>query len=83
MHLHIVQYVQIMGNIFIWHTATFLTLFFFVYSSDVDATDSQSAIVSSPNVTMRITDRIGSNIISAQVGDPLMIRFEILEATSK
>lgn len=49
---------------------------------DVDATDSQSAIVSSPNVTMRITDRMGSNIQSAQVGDPLMIRFEIVEATS-
>lgn len=49
---------------------------------DVDATDSQSAIVSSPNVTMRITDRSGSNIVSAQVGDPLMIRFEIVEATS-
>ncbi|KAH7640262.1 hypothetical protein HUG17_7729 [Dermatophagoides farinae] len=49
---------------------------------DVDATDSQSAIVSSPNVTMRITDRLGSNIVSAQVGDPLMIRFEIVEATS-
>lgn len=52
-------------------------------NSDVDATDSQSAIVSSPNVTMRITDRLGSNIVSAQVGDPLMIRFEIVEATSK
>lgn len=48
----------------------------------MDATDSQSAIVSSPNVTMRITDRSGSNIVSAQVGDPLMIRFEIVEATS-
>ena len=66
----------------------FLFFFFFCYlflrtHSDVDATDSQSAIVSSPNVTMRITDRTGSNIISAQVGDPLMIRFEILEATSE
>lgn len=52
-------------------------------NSDVDATDSQSAIVSSPNVTMRITDRNGNNIQSAQVGDALMIRFEILETSSE
>lgn len=49
----------------------------------MDATDSQSAIVNSPNVTMKITDRSGSNIVSAQVGDPLMIRFEIADATSE
>lgn len=32
---------------------------------------------------MRITDRTGSNIQSAQVGDALMIRFEIVETSSE
>jgi hypothetical protein len=50
---------------------------------DVDATGSQSATVNSPNVTMKITDRSGSDIVSAQVGDPLMLRFEIMETSSK
>jgi hypothetical protein len=49
----------------------------------VDATGSQSATVNSPNVTMKITDRSGSDIVSAQVGDPLMLRFEIMETSSK
>ena len=32
---------------------------------------------------MRITDRVGASILSAQVGDPLMIRFEIAEINSE
>lgn len=55
---------------------------FLTQKSDVDATGSQSATVNSPNVTMKITDRSGSDIVSAQVGDPLMLRFEILETSS-
>jgi putative uncharacterized protein (fragment) len=40
-----------------------------------------SVTVSAPNVTMRITNRQGAAIESAQVGDPLYLLFEIVEKT--
>ncbi|GFX97393.1 ZP domain-containing protein [Trichonephila clavipes] len=51
-------------------------------NGEVDATGTQSATVSSPNVTMMITDRQGYDITAAQVGDALALRFEIIDANS-
>lgn len=42
-----------------------------------------SATVPAPNVTMRITNQAGFEIEAAQVGDPLSLRFEVLEKSSK
>ncbi|XP_066995451.2 uncharacterized protein [Anabrus simplex] len=42
----------------------------------------QSAYVTSPTVTMRITNRKGEDIHTAQVGDALSLRFDILEQNS-
>lgn len=42
-----------------------------------------SSVVGAPNVTMSITDRNGNGIQAAQVGDPLSLRFEIQEKSSK
>ncbi len=55
----------------------------FLLNRDVDPTGSHSATVNSPNVTMKITDRGGSDISSAQVGDPLLLRFSIVEKSSE
>ncbi|CAG2116050.1 unnamed protein product, partial [Medioppia subpectinata] len=49
---------------------------------DVDTSGSHSETVSSPNVTMKITDLFRSDISSAQVGDSLLLRFSILEKSS-
>ncbi|XP_054162435.1 uncharacterized protein LOC128960388 [Oppia nitens] len=49
---------------------------------DVDTSGHLSETVSSPNVTMRITDLYRSDIMSAQVGDSLLLRFSILEQNS-
>ena len=43
---------------------------------------AENTVVKSPNVTLRVTDRNGGDISSAQVGDPLALRFEILEDNS-
>ena len=42
----------------------------------------QEVVVSSPNVTMRVTTVFGSDVESAQVGDNLALRFEILDMDS-
>ncbi|KAH8035562.1 hypothetical protein HPB51_006318 [Rhipicephalus microplus] len=47
---------------------------------EVETSQSQLATVSSPNVTMRITDRQGDDVFTAQVGDPLALRFEIIDS---
>ncbi|KAH6941475.1 hypothetical protein HPB50_018996 [Hyalomma asiaticum] len=49
---------------------------------EVETSQSQLATVSSPNVTMRITDRQGADVFTAQVGDPLALRFEIIDSNS-
>jgi len=41
-----------------------------------------SSVVGAPNVTMSITDRNGNGISSAQVGDALALRFEIVDKSS-
>ncbi|GFT62934.1 uncharacterized protein NPIL_557171 [Nephila pilipes] len=51
-------------------------------NGEVDAAGTQSATVSSPNVTMVITDRKGFDITAAQVGDALALRFEIIDSNS-
>ncbi|OWR50334.1 hypothetical protein KGM_210943 [Danaus plexippus plexippus] len=44
---------------------------------------TEEVIVDSPNVAMRITDRSGDDtIVSAEVGDPLALRFEIMDQNS-
>ncbi|KAJ8952870.1 hypothetical protein NQ318_006486 [Aromia moschata] len=44
---------------------------------------SEEVTVDSPNVAMKITDRNGEDIMqSAEVGDPLALRFEILDKNS-
>ncbi|KAJ8894681.1 hypothetical protein PR048_007346 [Dryococelus australis] len=43
---------------------------------------SEEVIVESPNVAMRITDRRGDDISSATVGDPLALKFEVLDKES-
>ncbi|CAL4123343.1 unnamed protein product, partial [Meganyctiphanes norvegica] len=42
----------------------------------------ETIVISSPNVTMLVTDVLGQDIVSAQVGDNLALRFEILELDS-
>ncbi|XP_054931175.2 uncharacterized protein [Dermacentor andersoni] len=49
---------------------------------EVETSQSQLATVSSPNVTMRITDRQGDDVFTAQVGDSLALRFEIVDSNS-
>ncbi|XP_059099096.1 uncharacterized protein LOC131893159 [Tigriopus californicus] len=43
---------------------------------------AENTVVRSPNVTLRVTDRLGLDILSAQVGDALALRFEIVEKES-
>eukprot|EP00095_Tigriopus_kingsejongensis_P006961 maker-scaffold406_size180810-snap-gene-0.27 protein:Tk06961 transcript:maker-scaffold406_size180810-snap-gene-0.27-mRNA-1 annotation:"hypothetical protein L798_11402" len=45
-------------------------------------TGAENTVVASPNVTLRVTDRTGADILSAKVGDPLALRFEIVEKES-
>ncbi|CAH2040521.1 unnamed protein product, partial [Iphiclides podalirius] len=50
---------------------------------DIHTGLSEEVIVDSPNVAMRITDRNGDDTISsAEVGDPLALRFEIMDQNS-
>ncbi|CAH0583047.1 unnamed protein product [Chrysodeixis includens] len=50
---------------------------------DIKTGISEEVIVDSPNVAMRITDRNGDDtIVSAEVGDPLALRFEIMDPNS-
>lgn len=44
---------------------------------------SEEVIVDSPNVAMKITDRKGQDVMqSAEVGDPLALKFEIIDKNS-
>ncbi|XP_014488246.1 PREDICTED: uncharacterized protein LOC106751717 [Dinoponera quadriceps] len=50
---------------------------------DITPALSEEVIVDSPNVAMKITDRSGNEAIpSAEVGDPLALKFEILDPNS-
>nr|XP_027196498.1 uncharacterized protein LOC113790984 [Dermatophagoides pteronyssinus] len=43
---------------------------------------THSAVVDSPNVTMKIVDMDGSNVRTAKVGDQLVLRFEIIDQST-
>ncbi|XP_061388950.1 uncharacterized protein LOC133324081 [Musca vetustissima] len=50
---------------------------------DIEPALSEEVIVDSPNVIMKITARDGSDVMrSAEVGDPLALKFEILDESS-
>ncbi|XP_066591191.1 uncharacterized protein [Prorops nasuta] len=50
---------------------------------DITPIMSEEVIVDSPNVAMKITDRSGNGAVpSAEVGDPLALKFEILDPNS-
>lgn len=50
---------------------------------DITPALSEEVIVDSPNVAMKITDRSGNEAVpSAEVGDPLALKFEILDPNS-
>jgi len=49
---------------------------------DLKHSMAQESIVDSPNVAMRVTDRRGEQTAAAQVGDPLALRFEIIDPNS-
>merc|ERR1719350_1549509 len=43
---------------------------------------AEESMVGAPNVSMRITSQDGGDVSSAKVGDPLALRFEILDKRS-
>nr|CAD7392400.1 unnamed protein product [Timema cristinae] len=49
---------------------------------DVRPALSEEVVVDSPNVAMKITDRKGADLSSAEVGDPLALRFQVLDKDS-
>ncbi|XP_014217059.1 uncharacterized protein LOC106645663 [Copidosoma floridanum] len=50
---------------------------------DINPVLTEEVVVDSPNVAMKITDRSGNEAIpSAEVGDPLALKFEILDPNS-
>ncbi|KAH8295455.1 hypothetical protein KR018_011354 [Drosophila ironensis] len=52
-------------------------------TGEIESTLSEEIIVDSPNVIMKITARDGSDMMRiAEVGDPLALRFEIVDANS-
>lgn len=54
-------------------------IFFFSFLTAM----SEEVIVDSPNVAMKITDRNGQDVMqSAEVGDPLALKFEIIDRNS-
>jgi len=51
-------------------------------TGDIQPVLEQEAVVDSPNVLMSITDRDGSELQAASVGDPLSLRFQIMDPDS-
>lgn len=51
-------------------------------SSDISAFSSHSVNVAAPNVSMKVTDKLGRDLFTAQVGDPLLLRFQITDQNS-
>ncbi|KAF8763871.1 hypothetical protein HNY73_022006 [Argiope bruennichi] len=47
--------------------------------NDVQTYGTHSVNVGAPNVTMKVTDRQGRDLVTAQVGDPLLLKFEITD----
>ena len=61
---------------------TIMNDFDLAIDGEIEASLFEESVVDSPNVIMTITGRGGSEIESAQVGDPLELRFEILDQSS-
>lgn len=51
-------------------------------TGDIIPVLSEEAVVDGPNVVMRVTSKDGVDMQSAQVGDPLDLRFEIVDKNS-
>ncbi len=51
-------------------------------TGDITPVLSEEAVVDSPNVVMRVTSPDGTDMVSAQVGDALNLRFEIVDKNS-
>ncbi|KAG8201943.1 hypothetical protein JTE90_027419 [Oedothorax gibbosus] len=51
-------------------------------NNEVQTYGSHSVNVGAPNVTMKVTDRLGRDLFAAQVGDPLLLKFEITDPNS-
>ena len=61
---------------------TILNDFDLAIDGEIEPSLFEEAIVDSPNVIMKITERGGGDIKTAQVGDALELRFEILDMES-
>lgn len=51
-------------------------------SGDIQPVLSEEAVVEGPNVVMRVTSKDGVDMVAAQVGDALDLRFEIVDKNS-
>lgn len=51
--------------------------------SEVNHFSTHSVNVGAPNVSMKVTDRLGRDLFTAQVGDPLLLLFQITDQNSK
>ena len=61
---------------------TVLNDFDLAIDGEIEPSLFEEAVVESPNVIMKITERGGGDVKSAQVGDSLELRFEILDLQS-
>ena len=61
---------------------TVLNDFDLAIDGEIEPSLFEEAVVDSPNVIMKITERGGGDVKSAQVGDALELRFEILDVGS-
>ncbi|GIY41236.1 uncharacterized protein CDAR_574131 [Caerostris darwini] len=50
--------------------------------NNVQTYGTHSVNVGAPNVTMKVTDRQSRDLVTAQVGDPLLLKFEITDINS-
>lgn len=51
--------------------------------SEVNHFSTHSVNVGAPNVSMKVADRLGRDLFTAQVGDPLLLLFQITDHNSK
>ena len=61
---------------------TILNDFDLAIEGEIEPSMFEESVVDSPNVVMKVTERGGEDVKSAQVGDPLELHFEILDQAS-
>merc|ERR1712241_736919 len=61
---------------------TILNDFDLAIEGEIEPSMVEEAVVDSPNVIMKVTERGGADVDSAQVGDPLELHFEIFDQES-